>query len=178
MSIKMGAVFPYTKYRAHFNSRPPHAVTWKWADIVNSLKDSTHTERGTLTLTSNGEAEGCELLPGAAVSLQIVKAGESTRPHAHSWWHFFVVQNGTGTMTLGAGQTSTSLNRGDVVIVPAWCAHSIQNGSLQDDLILMSLTNLPQQAGLSNLFAQEPEDQSSPDPIRHDQEANHVPFAG
>jgi gentisate 1,2-dioxygenase len=91
--------------------------------------------------------------------MQVVKPGAATRPHAHAWWHLFVVQAGQGTMRLGDAETPTSLDRGDVVMVPAWCAHSIENRAKQDDLILMSLTNLPQQAGLSNLLAKEPDDQ-------------------
>lgn len=158
MSVQAGMVFPYTKYREHFRPDSQQAVTWKWADLAVMLNDSRHTERGTLTLSTDNSASGCELLPGAAISMQVVKPGASTRPHAHAWWHLFVVQKGSGTMRLGDAEASTSLGRGDVVLVPAWCAHSIENLSAQDDLILMSLTNLPQQADLSNLLAKEPDD--------------------
>ena len=166
MSVQIGTVFPYTEYREHFRANPPQAVIWKWADLAGLLDASRHTERGTLTLATADSASGCELLPGAAISMQVVKPSAATRPHSHSWWHLFVVQAGTGTMRLGDAETQTSLNRGDVVVVPAWCAHSIENLSAQNDLILMSLTNLPQQAGLLNLLAKEPDDQVEPLPMQ------------
>jgi len=166
MSVLNGTVYPYSSYREHFCQHGgPEAATWKWADLVAMLSASRHTERGTLTLSTIGNAEGCELLPGAAISLQVVKPASSTRPHTHSWWHLFIVQAGSGTMYLGRAQEPTSLNRGDLVLVPAWCLHAITNLSNTDDLILMSLTNLPQQAALDNLRAHEPEDVTTSAPL-------------
>ena len=56
-------------------------------------------------------------------------------------------------------------NRGDLVCVPAWCSHAITNISSAEDLILMSLTNLPQQEALGNVCAHEPEDAATPIPL-------------
>ena len=166
MSVQNGTVYPYTKYREHFCQEQGQPVAWKWADLIDLLDASRHTERGTLTLATTDSASGCELLPGVAISMQVVKPSGSTRSHAHSWWHLFVVQTGMGTMTLSDQKAVTSLNRGDLVLVPAWCAHSIENLSMQDDLVLMSLTNLPQQAALSNLLAKEPDGQVESTPAQ------------
>ena len=158
MSVLSGAVFPYTKYREIYRREQGRAIVWRWAELAEQLEASEHSERGTLTLSTAATAGGCELVPGMAISIQVVRAGCQTRPHAHSWWHLFLVQSGTGTMLLGDSLDATRLSRGDLVLVPAWCEHHFENLVGQDSLVLMSITNLPQQARLSNLLADEPED--------------------
>jgi len=101
-TVTRGKLFEYNQYRSHFADAQPNAVAWAWSDIVTGLAASRHGERGTFTLSKDGAAAGCEILPGMAVNVQVVQAGASTRPHAHAWWHLFVVQSGSGTAYLGA----------------------------------------------------------------------------
>ncbi|HEY0523486.1 MAG TPA: cupin domain-containing protein [Stellaceae bacterium] len=153
-----GSVFPYLDYREHYSREQPKPAVWRWTELAERIAGSHHNERGSLTLsTAAGTAGGCEIIAGMAISIQVVKPRERTRPHAHAWWHLFFVQNGTGTATFGEQQDATPLNRGDLILVPAWSAHHFENLGA-DDLILMSMTNLPQQAKLSNLLAREPDD--------------------
>ena len=158
MAVRNGATLPYLKYRSLYSQRRELPVVWKWKELAEQFDTSAHTERGTLTLSTADPAGRCELVPGMAISIQVVSAGGRTRPHAHAWWHLFVVQAGTGTMVLGSARDEVQLSRGDLVLVPAWCEHHFENTSEQESLALMSMTNLPQQAGLSNLLAHEPED--------------------
>jgi len=158
MAVLSGATLPYVRYRKLYDQKQEVPVVWKWKEIVEQFDTTAHTERGTITLSTAATAGRCELLPGMAISIQVVNAGGRTRPHAHSWWHLFFVQAGAGTMVLGSAQDVVQLSRNDLVLVPGWCAHHFENTTGQESLVLMSLTNLPQQAGLSNLRADEPED--------------------
>jgi gentisate 1,2-dioxygenase len=158
MAVLSGATLPYVSYRKLYSPRRELPVVWRWRELIEQFDTTAHTERGTLTLSTADTAGRCELVPGMAISIQVVRAGGRTRPHGHSWWHLFFVQAGTGTMVLGNAQDVVQLSRGDLVLVPAWCEHHFENMTEQDSLVLMSITNLPQQAGLSNLLANEPED--------------------
>ncbi|WP_028226999.1 cupin domain-containing protein [Paraburkholderia ferrariae] len=157
-TVTRGKLFEYNQYRSHFADAQPNAVAWAWSDIVTGLAASRHGERGTFTLSKDGAAAGCEILPGMAVNVQVVQAGASTRPHAHAWWHLFVVQSGSGTAYLGADPEPVRLATRDLLLVPAWCDHAFQCDP-HDALILFSASNLPQQTGLGNQKASEPVDE-------------------
>lgn len=158
MAVLTGATLPYERYRNLYSQKRELPVVWRWRELTEQLDASAHTERGTLALSVADTAGRCELVPGMAITIQVVSSGGRTRPHAHSWWHLFFVQAGTGTMVLGNARDVAQLSRGDLVLVPAWCEHHFENTSEQESLVLMSISNLPQQAGLSNLLAAEPED--------------------
>lgn len=156
-SVTSGRLFDYHLYRAHFVDAEPAAVLWSWAQTAAALMASPHGERGTFTLSSDGTASGCEILPGMAMNVQVVQAGQSTRPHAHAWWHLFVVQSGSGVAHLGATGNPRRLAGRDLLMVPAWCEHAFQCDETAD-LVLFSMSNLPQQTRLGNQKAHEPLD--------------------
>jgi gentisate 1,2-dioxygenase len=158
MPVTSGALFSYTKYREHFAHEEAKPAVWRWQELAEMLQAVGHTERGSLTLASGDTAGSCEILPGIAISTQVVKSGASTRSHAHAWWHLYFVQAGVGRALLGETLDATALSRGDLLLIPAWCGHRFENTGGVDDLVLMSMTNLPQQARLSNLLADEPTD--------------------
>ncbi|TKC87768.1 cupin domain-containing protein [Trinickia terrae] len=153
-----GRLFDYRRYRSHFADAAPRAVAWSWPEIAAGLASSQHGERGTFTLSADGAAAGCEILPGLAVNVQVVQAGASTRPHAHAWWHLFVVQSGSGTAYLGAQRDPVRLAARDLLLVPAWCEHAFQCDA-DAALILFSASNLPQQTALGNQKSHEPADE-------------------
>jgi gentisate 1,2-dioxygenase len=159
-STTAGRTVRYTQYRDAFDDDGAQdAVHWSWSAILQSLSASTQGERGSLTLSKSGEASGCELLPGMAITVQVVAAGSRTRPHAHSWWHLFVVRSGSGRAVLGRDegeQDVRQLRAGDMLLLPAWTSHQFDNGGAED-LILLSISNLPQQAALANHRAIEPQ---------------------
>lgn len=156
--VAHGHLFDYHEYRRHFADVPPEPVMWSWPDIAAGLAAARHGERGTFTLSRDAAASGCEILPGMAVNVQVVQAGASTRPHAHAWWHLFVVQEGGGTAYLGAERKPVRLAARDLLLVPAWCEHAFQCEP-DTPLILFSVSNLPQQTGLGNQKASEPADE-------------------
>ncbi|HEY1609778.1 MAG TPA: cupin domain-containing protein [Paraburkholderia sp.] len=162
--VTCGRLFDYHQYRAYFVDAEPAVVGWSWAETAAALMASPHGERGTFTLSSDGTASGCEILPGMAINVQVVQAGQSTRAHAHAWWHLFVVQSGSGVAHLGATGTPRQLAERDLLMVPAWCEHAFQCDE-QADLVLFSMSNLPQQTRLGNQKAHEPVESPAGEPL-------------
>lgn len=161
--VTQGRLFDYLHYRNHFADTEPAAAAWSWTAISGALAASRHGERGTFTLSSDGTAAGCEIVPGMAINVQVVPAGQSTRPHAHAWWHLFIVQTGSGVAHLGATGEPLRLAERDLLLVPAWCEHAFQ---CDEDaaLVLFSMSNLPQQTRLGNQKAREPADEPAGEP--------------
>ena len=155
-----GTTVRYDRYREHFSPRAGVPVHWSWASIAQALASAPQAERGSLTLSSTGSAPGCELLPGIAINVQVVPSGASTRAHAHSWWHLFFVHSGRARAIIGLSDTRR-LEAGDLLLVPAWNDHRFENDG-DEDLVLLSMSNLPLQAALANHLAREPVDSGAP----------------
>lgn len=155
-SITEGRLLDYGQYRDHFADVPGEAVVWRWPGIGERLAAARHGERGTFTLTRDGTAAGCEFLGGMAINVQVVPPHESTRPHTHAWWHLFVVQSGRGSASIGTDGESVEIGERDVLLIPAWCTHAFRSEG-DEALVLLSMSNLPQQTRLGNLRADEPE---------------------
>ncbi|TBW33996.1 cupin domain-containing protein [Azotobacter chroococcum] len=147
-------VVDYTRYRAHFHPAPAASRHWNWAELLLTLQSASHTERGSLTLTRDGTVQGCELLPGMAINIQRVPAGGRTLPHAHSWWHLFLVQEGRGVVQC-ADEPCRQVSEGDLLLVPPGVMHRIENNG-GVELMLLSMSNLPQQVALGSFTAHEP----------------------
>lgn len=151
-----GSAVPYARYRAHFEPRAGMPVHWSWPAIASALDAAPPAERGSLTLSADGTPGGCEMLPGMAINVQQVPAGGSTRAHAHAWWHLFFVRSGSALAFVGRDD-GRRLGPGDLLLVPAWNHHRFDNDSTED-LVMLSMSNLPQQASLANHLAIEPEE--------------------
>jgi gentisate 1,2-dioxygenase len=54
-----------------------------------------------VALAHDNTLEGCQLTPGMAVSMQWLVPGSTLNGHAHAWWHLFIIQSGSGTLSLG-----------------------------------------------------------------------------
>lgn len=154
-AVGAGQAVAYRHYRDCFHPRQASAVHWAWSEIAQTLAACAPSERGSLTLSTTGQPQDCQILPGIALNIQVVPAGGGTRSHAHAWWHLFLVHSGHGEAVLGS-QPSRVLQAGDILLVPAWVAHHFRNGH-DAPLLLLSLSNLPQQSALSNHLAREPE---------------------
>lgn len=157
-----GTAMAYEEYREHFKPETSAPVHWRWGAIADKLNAGKHGERGSLTLSLSGAAQDCELLPGMAINVQVVPNGGRTRAHAHSWWHLFFVRSGSARAHL-RDQEPREIEAGDVLLVPAWTDHFFINES-GSDLVLLSMSNLPQQAALANHLAREP-DEAKPPPV-------------
>jgi mannose-6-phosphate isomerase-like protein (cupin superfamily) len=125
MSIRRGGQFPYPEFRERYSARL-------------SMPD--------------GRAE---IVRDTAVAYQVVRSGDQTTAHAHSWWHLFVVRSGTGSIVFANPHEQAELHVGDIVLVPAWVTHHFDNPGVQGDLVLLNLMNIPQLADLGNISSRE-----------------------
>ncbi|QMU71604.1 cupin domain-containing protein [Streptacidiphilus sp. P02-A3a] len=142
MTAGRGSHLPYPEFKRRYEPAEPEPVHWQWREVAGRLGAVEHPERGTLALTlPDGSAE---VLRDIAVAYQVVPAGRHTAPHAHSWYHLFVVQSGTGAITFhrAGGTTRSGLGPGDVQLVPAWCPHGFSNSG-EEDLVLLNVMNIP-----------------------------------
>ncbi|MFD0448631.1 cupin domain-containing protein [Streptomyces indonesiensis] len=154
MPIGSGGQFPYPDFKKRYDTLLPEPVVWRWADTSGQLSDTEHPERGTLALSlPNGSAE---IIRDVAVAYQVIPAGKNTTPHAHTWYHLFVVQAGTGTVTFHDTSETTDLSLGDLLLVPAWSLHHFNNPTSQS-LVLLNLMNIPLLAELGNLASRQSE---------------------
>ena len=154
MPIRTGGKLPYPEFRKSYQREErTEPVLWRWKALSGELRQAEHTEYGTLTLSTPDGS--CEIIPGASLTFQAVKPGDRTTPHAHSWWHLYFVRSGTGAVLFDEPKGEVRLNAGDLLLIPAWATHRFENQGPREDLILLNMSNVPQQAVLNNLLSEE-----------------------
>ncbi|MHC8290768.1 cupin domain-containing protein [Pseudomonas sp. XS1P51] len=149
MNNVQGAFFPYQDFRQSLHQPPVSARVWKAGELNDMRKNLEATDIDIVALAHDNSIEGCKLTPGMAVSMQWLKPGSALNGHAHSWWHLFIIQSGSGTLTLGDAD-EVSVCPGDVLLVPAWTRHGFVNTSATEPLAMLNMSNMPQMALLSH----------------------------
>ncbi|MGE3245616.1 MAG: cupin domain-containing protein [Beijerinckiaceae bacterium] len=127
-------VSPLWENRAAHNTRgdgPERAHLWRWGDLqpaieqALALRDTRAIERRVLSLVSPHSPEvagqaGTTLNLNAG--LQILKPGETARPHRHSMNALRFVLQGSGAVTKVDGKECV-MDEFDLVTTPGWCWH-------------------------------------------------------
>ena len=149
MNNIQGGFFSYNDFRQSLNQPPVNARVWKGDELTGMRQNLKDSEVDIVALAHDDSTEGCKLTPGMAVSMQWLKPGTTLNGHAHSWWHLFIIQSGSGTLTLGDAD-AVNISPGDVLLVPAWTRHGFINTSTEEALAMLNLSNMPQMALLSN----------------------------
>lgn len=153
MIIESGGQLPYREFRMRHPTESAAPVHWSWKSLADALAAADHTEYGDLTLTKpDGDHQ---VVPGNSLTYQVVRPGERTNPHRHTWWHLYFNRSGSGSVVFDDIEDATEMNVGDVLLIPAWCVHHFENDAPREDLVLLNMSNLPQQSGLGNLFSEE-----------------------
>lgn len=144
-----GAFFSYKDFRQSLHHQTLGPRVWKGAELADVRKTLEASEVDIVALAHDKSIKGCEVTPGMAMAMQWLKPGAVLNGHAHSWWHLFVIQSGSGALTLGdADEVTVSI--GDVLLVPAWTKHGFVNTSAVEPLAMLNMSNMPQMALLSN----------------------------
>ena len=144
-----GAFFSYKNFRQSLHHQPISPKVWKGAELAELPKSLAASEVDIVALAHDKSVAGCEVTPGMAIAMQWLKPGEVLNGHAHSWWHLFVIQSGSGLLTLGEVD-ELNVSSGDVLLVPAWTKHGFVNTSASTPLAMLNMSNMPQMALLSN----------------------------
>jgi gentisate 1,2-dioxygenase len=154
-SFMRGALIPFTDYLARINVPSRQPTKWDWREILEILPRVAPTERGALALAPAGPEGAASIAPGVSATVQVVQPGAATRPHAHSFWHVFVVMAGRGELR-DTERLLFAFDAGDVFTAPPWCEHSLWNCDPSQPLVLLSLQNLPMLADCGGLARREP----------------------
>lgn len=149
-----GGQIPYSEVQKRHTENRSAPVHWSWKSLSDALATADHTPYGTLlTLTSpDGDHQ---IVPGTSMTFQVVRPCQRTKAHAHAWWHLFFARSGTGSVVFDEIDDATTLNKGDILLIPAWRIHYFVNEAMHDDFVLLNMSNLPQQAALGNLLSEE-----------------------
>src|SRR5947207_1778443 len=124
MAMRIGVERRYPEFlRRHSPPERSAPVIWPWKALADELNAAEHTEYGSLTLSMpNGDHQ---IVPGTAMTFQIVPPGGRTTPHSHSWWHLYFVRSGTGSVVFDDPGETNALNGGDILLIPAWTVHHL-----------------------------------------------------
>jgi gentisate 1,2-dioxygenase len=148
MNNVQGGFFSYKDFRQSLHQSPVSARVWKEGELTGMRQRLEASEIDIVALAHDNSIEGCKLMPGMAVSMQWLKPGAVLDGHAHSWWHLFIIQSGSGALSLGDAD-AVSVSPGDVLLVPAWTRHGFVNTSATEPLAMLNMSNMPQMAQLS-----------------------------
>src|SRR5689334_9536553 len=127
MGPTTGAILPFAEYLAQNRRRKTPPVIWRWNSLAEAMSHAQHGERGTIALADPNGAEPATIAPGLSAALQVVKQGERTTPHAHSFWHLYLVHAGSGLAFLDDDVAGSSIGQGDCLFIPAWSAHAFES---------------------------------------------------
>lgn len=150
--LEQGELRPFSRYLE--NNQRPHecGVIWSKASIFHKLETEAFTSRGALFLANptRVNAKEIETLHDLSVTVQVIKSGEDTTPHSHSFWHLYVLISGAGKLILD-GKPPATIVSGDVIYVPAWSEHQFINHE-HENLVLYVIQNLPGMAKQGTLL--------------------------
>jgi len=85
---------------------------------------------------------GGATLPTIGAWVQMLRPGETTRPHRHTSCAVYHAVQGRGVTILGEGE-EFSWGEKDCFFVPPWRRHQHRNLSSQEPAILFSITDRP-----------------------------------
>jgi gentisate 1,2-dioxygenase len=129
------------------NGAPPY--NYKWRDTLQALSENVaigavDAHDGVLLEYAN-PLTGGPTMPTIGCWVQLVAAGETTRPHRHTSSSIYHVVQGQGMTSVGKSKTAIQQLRWkqrDCFFVPAWNWHWFENKS-QEPAILFSVTDRP-----------------------------------
>lgn len=142
---RYGAVRPRAAQAA--NGAPPY--NYKWRDTLEALREnaaagSIDAHDGVLLEYAN-PLTGGPAMPTIGCWVQMLPAGETTKPHRHTSSSIYHVVQGQGMSSVGKSKTAVkqfSWERRDCFFVPAWNWHWFENKS-KEPAILFSVTDRP-----------------------------------
>jgi gentisate 1,2-dioxygenase len=120
-------------HRPDGENDPPHLWAWRTLKplVANALTltSPSAVERRVLMLLdpARGTPENAITTTNLAAALQILKPGETARPHRHSMNALRFVLEGSGAVTIVDGKPCP-MEQGDLILTPGWCWHEHTHG--------------------------------------------------
>jgi gentisate 1,2-dioxygenase len=118
-------------------------LTWKLDDArsaLASLRDSDGSPYDGVILEYSDPATGGAALTTMSACLQLLRPGESTRAHRHTWSAVYHVVEGSGHSIVDGHRLNWGPN--DTFAIPTWARHEHHNAAGRDAL-LFSFSDAP-----------------------------------
>lgn len=145
-----GTLQDFSGYLEDNKKQKESSVIWSSESILRSVLTGDFTSRGAFFLVNPNRKNEGETIHDISVTVQVIKPGDSTTPHSHSFWHLYIGISGSGKLVLNENESST-ITVGDIIYVPAWGEHQFINNG-QQDLVLYVIQNLPGMARQGTLL--------------------------
>lgn len=120
--------------------------SYKWRDVLASLESQDSAGESDpydgVLLEYTNPVTGGPTLPTIGCWVQMLRPGETTRPHRHTASTLYHTVEGKGVTILGKGTTEElSWGEKDCFFVPPWAWHQHRNASSTERAILFSVTD-------------------------------------
>lgn len=137
-------------------------IKYRWADALEALEELAQRGESNpydgVVIEYTGPATGGPTTPTIACKVQLLRAGEETRPHRHTSNTIYHVVQGQGVTKVGkrkGEEKEMPWRRRDCFFVPPWQWHLHRNTSSSEPAILFSVSDRPL-LDVAGLYRQEP----------------------
>jgi gentisate 1,2-dioxygenase len=119
-------------------------IVYRWADTERALRTLAPTPGSPydgVLLKYVNPLTGGPVMPTFSCSAQLLRPGEQTRRHRHTYGAVYHVLQGKGTTQ--AGDVALEWETGDSFVVPNWCWHAHRNLQSDQDALLFVVDDDP-----------------------------------
>jgi gentisate 1,2-dioxygenase len=119
-------------------------IIYKWADTrktLYGLADGEGSPHDGILLKYVHPLTGGPVMPTFSCNIQMLRPGEQTKPHRHTYGAVYHVLQGTGRTQ--AGDSTLEWEKGDSFVIPNWCWHSHRNVDLSGEALLFVVDDSP-----------------------------------
>src|SRR5919109_355652 len=124
--------------------------TYKWRDTLRALNEvaaaGDRDPHDAVLLEYTHPVTGGSTMPTIGCWIQMIPAGESTKPHRHTSSSIYHVVQGKGVTVVGKKKGATKdlpWDARDCFFVPSWNWHHFENRSNNEPAIIFSVTDRP-----------------------------------
>jgi 1-hydroxy-2-naphthoate dioxygenase len=153
LAARTGTVRPVWEKRKELHV--PHRYAWREVEpILLGMSSQAGSAYDGIVLEYVNPVTGGHTMPTLSCWIQLLRPGESTRPHRHTSSGLYHVVRGAGTAVVDG--TELRWEARDSFVIPNWAEHRFVNGSAAEEAILFSVHDIPALEALG-LYHEEPE---------------------
>jgi 1-hydroxy-2-naphthoate dioxygenase len=136
-----GALRPQASPPAPSGFRPPYRYSWETTrKTIESLAEAPGDPFDGVLLRYVDPATGAATLPTMSCEIQLLRPGEKTKAHRHTYTVVYHAFRGSGTTTIG--DERFDWEEGDSFVLPLWSPHAHENRS-REPAVLFSINDRP-----------------------------------